>query len=103
MLFSEHLPIKILDEKLLLYIKVTPKASGDKIGKVLDGMLKIYVRAVPENGQANKAVIELLSNSLKIAKSNISIDSGFTSNKKIVGLAGDRDDIIKRLQITISN
>ncbi len=103
MLFVEHLPIKILDDKVLLYVKVTPKASSDKIGKILDGTLKIYVRAVPENGQANKAVIELLSDSLKIAKSNISIDSGFTFNKKTVSLFGDRDSIIKHLQIMISN
>jgi len=103
MLFIQDLPIKICDDKILLYIKVTAKASNNKIGKILDGTLKIYVRAVAEHGQANKAVIELLSDSLKIAKNNISIDNGFTSNKKTVSLYGDRDRIIKHLQIMISN
>ena len=101
MLFTQDLPIIIKDNKILLNIKVTPKASSDKIGKIIDESLKIYVRAVPENGQANKAVIELLSDSLKLAKSNISIVSGHSFAKKQVLINGDTDYIIKYLKIIL--
>jgi len=101
MLFTEDLPIKITDKAVILFIKVTPKASMDRIGKVFDGHLKIYVRALPEDGQANKAVIDLLSEELKIGKNSISIISGFTSNKKQVRLFGDSESLIKCLKIMI--
>lgn len=101
MLFVQDLPIKIIEDELLLYIKVTPSSSKDRIGKIFDGYLKIYVIAVAEDGQANKAVIKLLATELKISISNIFIKSGFTSNKKQVRLIGDRNSLIKRLQIVI--
>ena len=103
MLFIQDLPIKIYDDKILLYIKVTPKASNNRIGKILDKALKIYVTAVPENGQANRAVIELLSKNLRVSKSNISIENGFTGQKKTVSLFGNRESMIKYLQIMISH
>lgn len=101
MLFTSELPIKISDQGILLYIKVTPNASRNKIGKVLDGNLKIYVTALPENGQANKLVIELLAESLRMSKNNISITQGFSSQYKVVNILGDKDAIIQNLQIII--
>ena len=102
MLFSENLPIKIENNHILLYVKVTPKASKNKIGQVFNNNLKIYVTNLAEAGQANKAVIELLSDSLKINKSNILIVQGLTSSTKIIRLSGDIEQIIKYLKIVIS-
>jgi uncharacterized protein YggU (UPF0235/DUF167 family) len=102
MLFVQDLPIKISSDGLGLCVKVTQKASLNRIGQVLDGYLKIYVKALPEDGQANKAVIELLAHELKISKSSISIVSGFTVNKKLINFSGNNDEIMKRLQIVIS-
>ena len=101
MLFTEDLPIKISDQGVLLYIKVTPNASSCKIGKILDGNLKIYVTALPENGQANKVVIELLAERLRISRNSISIVQGFISQYKVVNIMGDKDAIIQNLQIII--
>ncbi len=102
MLFVEDLPIKIKDGRLLLFIKVTPKASKSRIGKVFNGSLKIYVTNVAEAGQANKAVIELLADELKINKSSIAIMQGLTDSNKVISFTGDVDQLIKRLQIMIS-
>ena len=71
-------------------ITVTPKASVNKIKVDTAGSklhLKIYVTAPPEDGKANKAVIELLAKELKIPKSSISIISGAHSRKKIIGIS----------------
>ena len=101
MLFVENLPIKIFDQGVLLFAKVTPNASRNKIGKILDGNLKIYVTALPENGQANKVAIELLAEHLKMNRNFISITHGLTSQYKTVTIAGNKDVIVKNLQIIL--
>lgn len=101
MLFAQDLPIKIYDNKILLNVKVTPKASSNKIGKIFNNCLKIYVTAAPKAGQANKVVIELLVDLLKISKNSIFIVQGLTSQNKVISLTGDSENLIKRLQIVI--
>lgn len=69
------------------WIKVTPKASKNRIGSLVDGtmerkMLKIYVTSPPEDNLANIAVIEVLSAYLRRAKSKIQIMSGHTMREK---------------------
>ncbi|GAB4222888.1 MAG: DUF167 domain-containing protein [Francisella sp.] len=71
-----------------LNIKVTPKAKSEKIKKEItaDGKIiyKVYVTVAPEDGKANKSVINLLSKYLGIAKSKITITHGHTARNKIV-------------------
>lgn len=102
MLFLEDLPIKFNDDKLLLFIKVTPNASESKIGRIFNKSLKIYITATAEAGQANKAIIELLSAELNISKNNISIKQGITSYNKVIELSGDSEYIINNLKIITS-
>lgn len=102
MLFEEDLPIKIENNRVTIYVKVTPKASKSRIGQIFNNNLKIYVTNAAEAGQANKAVIELLSDSLKINKSNILIVQGLTSSTKTISISGDIEQIIKYLKIVIS-
>jgi uncharacterized protein len=79
---------------LRLDVKVTPKASADRIqGWVEDEqgarVLKIAVTAPPEDGKANKAVIALLAKRLKLPKSAIEFASGETSRRKTLLIDGD--------------
>ncbi len=53
--------------------------------------------AVPEDGKANKALIALLSKTVKIPKSSIKFISGETSRKKILRLEGEPEEIILKL------
>lgn len=72
----------------MLRIKVTPKASSERIKKDVstDGavLYKIYVTAAPEDGKANEAVIKLLAKALGVAKSNLTIIHGHTSREKTI-------------------
>jgi len=102
MLFVEDLPIKILADKILLNVKVTPKAAQNRIGAVFNNALKIYVTAVAENGQANKFVLNLLAEKLKISKNNLRIEHGMTTQNKVISISGDLDFIIKNLQMIIN-
>lgn len=77
-----------------LDIKVTPKASADRVqGWTEDEqggrVLKIMVTAPPEDGKANKAVIALLAKRLKLPKSAIELASGETARRKTLLIDGD--------------
>lgn len=102
MLFIKDLPIRIEENRILLNIKITPKASTNKIGKVFNNSLKIYVTAAPEDGQANKAVIKLLAEALEIRKNSIFIMQGLTAQNKVISITGNKDNLIKHLQIIIN-
>ena len=64
-------------------VRVTTRAKQNKVVENGD-VLRVYVTCVPENGRANDAVIDLLSDYLKIAKSRIHIIKGLTARDKII-------------------
>ena len=72
-------------------VKVVPGASQDRIVGWLGEALKIRVRAQPEKGKANSAVIELLADLLKIPAGSINVASGKTSRAKIIEIRGISD------------
>lgn len=87
---------------ILLDIRVTPKSGRDSIDGVealADGqaVLKMRVRALPTEGEANAAVIALLAKSLKVPKSNVSLERGGTSRVKTLRIAGDAKAIASAL------
>lgn len=74
---------------------ITPHARENKVEKqqvlALGGMdandgelYKVYVTVAPEQGKANKKMIELLAEYFDVAKSQIRIVKGETSRNKIV-------------------
>jgi len=75
--------INLKDNIWFLTVKITPKASKSEFFSVLsDGTLKIRIKAVPENGKANKELISFLAKELWINKQNIEIVSWKTETKK---------------------
>ncbi|MBS0271515.1 MAG: DUF167 domain-containing protein [Proteobacteria bacterium] len=87
-----------------LIVHLTPKASRNKIeGWSLDAekkrILRVRVTAVPEDGKANKALIQLLSKTLHISKSRISLIRGETSRIKQLEIKMDEreEDILMNL------
>lgn len=77
-----------IDLPKFINIKVTPKAKKEYIKKEVlsDGQVlyKVYVTAVAEDGKANQAVINLISQTLKIAKSHLKIVRGVTTREKVI-------------------
>ena len=93
------MPFQETDKGTRVRLRVKPNASRSKIlGTVLraDGLtyLEVAVTAPPEDGKANKSIIELLAKSWKIKKSDISIISGEHSRDKVV-LVLDNNSLIK--------
>lgn len=66
-------------------IRVTPHAKQNKVVES-DGVLRVYTTVAPENGRANGAVIELLSDYLDVPKSRIKILKGLAGRDKVVSI-----------------
>lgn len=65
-----------------MVVKVTPRSKRNAVlGRHGDG-IKVAVTAVPEDGKANAAVIEVLSSWLGLIPDNIEIVSGQTNSVK---------------------
>jgi uncharacterized protein (TIGR00251 family) len=75
-----------------LDVRVVPNASRDEIVGWQDGVLKIKLQAVPEDGKANKALCALLAKELGCHKREVRIISGEKSRTKVVEVpaAGQR-------------
>jgi uncharacterized protein (TIGR00251 family) len=78
---------------LRIVVRVTPRSSRDAIeglAELADGraVLKVRVRAVPEDGRANAAVVKLIAKALGVAASAVHIESGETARLKTLFAAG---------------
>lgn len=67
-------------------ITVKPGSSQEKIVVTAPGELTIYLRAKPHDGEANIALIKLLSKHLKVPKTSITIIRGAHSHHKTISL-----------------
>ena len=67
-------------------VTVKPGTSQEKIIEVTPGEIVVYLRAKAHDGEANGALIKLLSKHFKIAKTNIRIVRGHKSRTKIIEL-----------------
>ena len=75
----------LADSEGRLALRVTPNAKAESL-TIEDGVLKIRVTVVPEDGKANKAVIALLAKALGVSKSSLAIVRGETARDKLVQL-----------------
>lgn len=86
----------------LVRFRLTPKSSRDRIGKLIetaDGpAIAAHVRAVPENGAANRALIALAAKWLGVPKSTIELTAGAKSRIKTLKLNQADADVIARLR-----
>jgi uncharacterized protein (TIGR00251 family) len=87
-------PWRARDGGLALIVRLTPKSARDEILGIAclsDGrrVIKARVRATPQDGEANAALIRLIAKSLRIPAASIRIESGATARLKTLILSGD--------------
>lgn len=86
-------PWRIVDDRLVLRVRLTPKASRDAVDGIVETpfgpALEARVRAVADKGEANAALEELMARSLKLPKSAVVMTGGFKSRIKTLTLAGE--------------
>jgi hypothetical protein len=76
------------EDDSIVFVSVKPRAQNDEVIDFVDGVLHVKLRALPEKGRANAALIALLADYFDIAKSRVEIESGSGSRKKKVRLHG---------------
>ena len=89
---------------LKIFVRLSPKAKREGIEGIHTDpdnreRLKIAVSAPPVDSKANEALIKLLAKHLHIAKSLITLISGATDRSKTLLIAGNPDELIKKLDI----
>ncbi len=62
-----------------------------------EGALRVAVTAAPEKGKANRAIIDVLSKSLGVAKSSIELIAGETSPQKRFLVSGANTHALQEL------
>jgi uncharacterized protein len=97
------LPFREEPGGVLLHIRLTPKGGRDGFDGLATGAdgktaLQARVRAVPEDGAANAALVELLAKTLKVRKSAVELVAGVTARQKTLRITGDAPDILTRLE-----
>jgi uncharacterized protein (TIGR00251 family) len=105
---GEARPWTAREKGVVLQVRLTPKSSRDALEGVevlADGacVLKARVRAVPEDGKANDALVALVAKSLKTPASRIKIASGATSRHKSLLLEGEPAEIFARLETLVAS
>lgn len=100
-------PFEPVADGVRLALRVTPKASRNAVGGLADTAsggkaLKVMVTAVPENGKANEAVVKLLAKAWKLPKTSLTVVAGATDRNKIVHVAGDPAELMRRLTALLS-
>jgi uncharacterized protein len=98
------LPWQARPDGLALRLRVTPRGGRDALEGVetlSDGrrVLKVRVRAVPEDGAANAGVRRLLAAALQVPASAVRLEAGAASRLKTFVVAGDARTLSGRLAL----
>ncbi len=95
---SEPIQLQSVKGSVVVSVRAQPAARKNALTGVHDGALKIAVTAAPENGKANVAIAELLSERLGVAKSKVKLVSGATARSKKFSVDGiSLEEVAKRL------
>lgn len=82
---------------LFLFVRVTPRSQQDEISGVEKSgnpeRLRVRLRALPSDGEANKSLCHLIATWLGVSKSAVSLISGGTARNKQLSVRGEIDQL----------
>jgi uncharacterized protein len=80
-----------------LRLRVQPGAKRTGlVGWMADGTLKVSVSAPPEDGRANRAVVELMAAALGVREATVRVVRGHAARTKTVEVDGADDETLRR-------
>jgi len=89
---------KLAPVVVLLTVRVKPRAKTTRIVRVEGRSLEVSLAAVPVDGAANDALIEMLAKALGVPRRSLRLAIGRTSKTKVVEVVGlDETEIAARL------
>lgn len=72
--------------QLLCHVKPGVSAKREGIGSISDEAIEVCVAAQARDGEANKAVREVIADALRVPKSDVDIAKGMKSREKTVAV-----------------
>jgi uncharacterized protein (TIGR00251 family) len=76
------------DGTVTVDIAVKPRSSREGVGPIQGDRLCVAVNAPPVDGKANEAVVRVLAQTFRVARSDVAIVRGETGRKKTVRITG---------------
>jgi uncharacterized protein YggU (UPF0235/DUF167 family) len=91
-----------LEDGVRFRVRLTPRGGRDSLEGWAEGAdgahLKARVRAAPENGEANAALLALLANRLGVARTSLALERGGKTRIKTVRAAGEPQKLAALLE-----
>ena len=87
----------ISDKKATIEIHLQPGAKRNEIVGFREGVLYAKVTAPPQKGQANRALLELMSQILGVPESALAIIRGQSSRSKVIAVHGLTGEEVKEI------
>jgi uncharacterized protein len=102
-ILTGRLPFSRAADGLRLAIRLTPKASAERISGIAEDAagtvaLKVAVMAPPEAGKANDALLRLLARQFRLRRSDLTLAQGAADRRKLVHVAGDPAALARQLE-----
>ena len=96
-------PWTALTGGVALAVRLTPKGGRDSIDGIellADGrrVLKVRVRAVPSDGEANAALVRLIAKAIGVPPRDVVLAAGATVRIKRLAISGDGPTLIAALE-----
>jgi uncharacterized protein (TIGR00251 family) len=82
-------------KKSTLEVHVQPGAMRSELVGLREGTLYIKVMARPHKGEANRALLEVVSRALDVPKSALDVVRGHTGRNKVIAVDGVSDSELK--------
>ena len=80
-------------------VRVRPRAGRSEVVGYRDGVLEVRLAAAPVRGQANRALLELLSGVLGVARSRLRLEKGARGRLKLLAVEGlSEEEVRARLE-----
>ena len=99
----ERQPFAATSDGVRLAVRLTPKASAERIVGLADEadggvVLKVAVTAPPEGGKANAALLKLLARAFRLPARDFAVVRGLSDRRKIVAVTGAPSALAARLR-----
>jgi len=100
---SDRLPFAAAADGVRLAVRLTPKASAERIVGLADEadggvVLKVAVTAAPESGKANGALLKLLARAFRLPARDFVVVRGVSDRRKVVAVTGAPAALAARLR-----
>ena len=95
--------MSIVEKKTTVEIHLQPGAKSNEIVDLRDSVLCVRVMALPRKGQANRALLAFLAQTLAVPKNDLDLVRGYASRHKIISIQGlSPEELKERLTQALS-